>query len=571
MKAKDLSMRKLIAGARNSPTGLKTERLLVIVILLMGTGIACSPLFAPGWFSGHDFVTHLERIFAVRFEMQQGDFYPRWLSQAAYGKGLPDLNFYSPAWYLVVSWLHFLGIPLAIVLKTSCFGLFFLGAGGMYVWMRRYCDVTGALIAAILYLFTPYHYLDLYVRSAYPEFAALALLPWLFHALDLSFSPKDCVRGIMLTAITSAAIVLTHHLTALMIIPFAMLYFGWHAISLKTNRRKILIAAIGPLLGAGLAAFYWLPMVIEMRYLINFQNMSAIWEHFVYPSQWFRSFWGFGASVPGMNDGMSFQIGAVLVGVGALAFSMFPAVPPDERKFALVLLVLGLFGLFMTTVFSTALYDLFPPMHYFRHPWRFLGPATMFLAAFAGLITRGQPLSRFLWMRWALLGMILVSCIALSVKQRTAIRFPFDLDVNEEKLIESKAIGGAHYDSDFLPKWATFDPDRPINSILWRWQPDKFTTVSGVAVHGATLRFILTSPKPLSITIPWFYFPGWKVAINGMAAPVDIAPGGFITFKVAKGTHTVSLWFGSTWARIAGWAIAGATLLMMGGLSFLRL
>ncbi len=558
-------MKDLIAVVRNFYAANKREQSFVLAVLLVGTGIACSPLFSPGWFWVHDLHTHLHRIFATCHEMRLGDFYPRWLSQAAYGKGLPDLNFYSPAFYLVAGWFHLLVIPLEIVLKGLCFFLFFLGAWGMYNWMRRYCDVAGALIAAVLYLFTPYHFLDIYVRGAYPEFAALALLPWLFHALDLSFSPEKFARGITLTAITSAAIVLTHHLTALMVIPFAILYFGWNAISARTGRRQIFMAVLGPIFGAGLSAFYWLPMATEMDYLVTFQAMDTIRDHFVYPSQLFSLFWDFGASVAGKGDGMSFQIGAVLVGSGALACFTLPSVPRDERIFGIVSLALGMLGLLLTTSLSSGFYELVPPMHFFRHPWRFLALATMFLSAFSGLITQSRMLSKISWMRWLLFCAIFVACIVFSSDQRTVNRLPFDLDVAERESLEGKSIGGPDYDIDFLPKWVKYDPDVRILTKPWIWPSDNIATVTGVEEKGARMKFSLDAYRPVSIIIPWTYFPGWKMTVNGVSFPVDVDQSGFITFSLDAGVYNIRLWFGSTRPRIAGWAIAGVTFLIMCG------
>jgi hypothetical protein len=570
MKAREPAMKDMFAMVRNFFAAGRGKRFFVLALLLVGAGIAYSPLSAPGWFWSHDSYTHLQRLYATCYEMRQGDLYPRWLSQAAYGKGLPGLNFYSPAFYLIVGWVHLLGVPLETALKGLCFAVFFLGAWGMYAWIRRHSDIVGALIAAVLYLFTPYHFLDIYVRGAYPEFAALALLPWLFHALDLSFSPEKCLRGITLTAITSAGIALTHHLTTLMVVPFAVLYFGWHAASARTDYRRILIAAVGPALGAGLSAFYWLPMVTEMRYLVNFKNSHAIWDHFVYPSQFIFSDWGFGASVPGPGDAMSFRIGAVLLGVGALAFFMLPLIPRNERIFGIVTLSLALFGIFMTTSLSSALYDLFPPMQYFRHPWRFLGPGTMFLAAFAGLITRSRPLSRFSWTRWLLFIMISIACIVVSSDQRTVHSRSIDLDLAEAVSIENRAIGGTTYDADFMPKWAKYDPARRVYADIWVWPSADLARVSRFEMKGAAMKVSMAARRPIAITVPWFYFPGWQMTVNGISFPVDVDRNGFITFKVGAGTYDISLWFGSTWPRIAGWVIAGVACLILCGFTLPR-
>ncbi|MDW7646495.1 MAG: 6-pyruvoyl-tetrahydropterin synthase-related protein [Desulfuromonadales bacterium] len=289
-----------------------------LAVLLVGTAIFLSPLASEGWFSSHDTPAHIHRIFATIYEMQQGHYFPRWLSLAAYGKGLPDLIFYSPAFYWLTGWINLLGIPLEWDLKIVCLTFSFIGGIGVYIWVGRYTDRIGSLISTTLYLFLPYRFLDLYVRGAIPEFAALSLLPWLFFSIDLSFSTKQRSQGLALAALSSASIVLFHHLSAIMVLPFATIYFLWHAATFRHEPKRILTATVGPLVGAGLSAFYWLPVLMEMKYLLFFgdhvkiKNPLQVWDHFITPFQWFDTGWGVGLSVIGPNDGMSFQIGVVL-------------------------------------------------------------------------------------------------------------------------------------------------------------------------------------------------------------------------------------------------------------------
>src|SRR5207253_27487 len=66
-------------------------------------------------------------------------------------------------------------------------------------------------------------------------------------------------------------------------------------------------------LGLGLAAFFWLPAMAERdlvhvhRLLEGFLNY---YNNFAYVFQLINSPWGYGFSVPGPDDGMSFAIGA---------------------------------------------------------------------------------------------------------------------------------------------------------------------------------------------------------------------------------------------------------------------
>jgi len=536
----------------------------VLAFLLMGTAIASTPLYAEGWFISHDIAPHLLRIFATCHEVRLGDLYPRWLSLALYGKGLPDLNFYSPAFYLVVSWLHVLGIPLSLALKALCFSLSFLGALGTYFWVKKYTNAPGALISATLYLFIPYRLLDLYVRGALPEFAALSLLPWLFYAIDRSFSADKARLGIFLTALISAAIVVTHHLSAIIVMPFGLAYFGWHVVAARSDKRKLRVALLGPLAGAGLSAFYWLPVVTEMKHLAYFENPVSVWDHFVYPPQWFDSKWDFGLSVPGPEDGMSFQIGVVLISTVLLAIPTLFWMPRQARKFGLVFLGLGSLGLFLTAHYSSTLYELIYPLQLIQFPWRFLGPATLFLVAFSGLATTAPWLEKFSWFRWALLAVVFVASVNLSSGQRAVrLQEAIDLDALEKETIATRQVGGKGMAREFMPKWANFDPDIAIKSTL-RVEPSQYLgAISHFQTKGATMTFSVAADQTLTLTVPWYYFPGWQATANGSQILVATGQDGFITFNLPPGVHKVKIWFGSTWPRTTGWIAALTTLFLL--------
>ena len=548
--------------------GTHRNRLLVLGYLLLGTAIAGTPLYAEGWFLSHDIAPHLQRIFAVSHEMRLGDYYPRWLSLALYGKGLPDLNFYSPAYYLLVSWLHVAGIPLALVLKTVCFVLSLVGAWGVYLWMRRYSCTSGALLSATLFLFLPYRFLDIYVRGAVPEFAALSLLPWLFYALDLSFSQEGRRHGIGLTALISAALVLTHHLSALMIMPFAAIYFVWHSYACRKEPRAILWSALGPAAGAGLSAFYWLPVVFEMKYLSYFENPVNVWDHFVSPFQWFISTWGFGLSVPGPDDGMSFQIGPALLGVVAAGGCTITWLPPQLRRSGLLLLILGTFGLFMTTEYASVLYEVVYPLRLIQFPWRFLGPATLFLVAFAGFLSANSLFLRRSWARWGLFALILAVSVSLSSEHRAVrLQEAIDLDALEAETVRLNQVGGRGVALEFLPKWATFDPNGFVNSPLWIAPRHYAERISELAVKGSRMQFRIDAESQAHIIIPWYYFPGWRAQAGDVSIPVVPDANGFVSFALPPGAYQVSVWFGSTWPRITGWIVAAVTMLafLVGG------
>jgi hypothetical protein len=80
--------------------------------------------------------------------------------------------------------------------------------------------------------------------------------------------------------------------------------------------------AIGFALGLGLSAFAWLPALAARQYAsMNraVEGNGKYSDHFVYLHQLFYSPWGYGLSVRGPDDGMSFALGWSQLLLAALA------------------------------------------------------------------------------------------------------------------------------------------------------------------------------------------------------------------------------------------------------------
>ncbi|MDX8410850.1 MAG: hypothetical protein R8K46_03105 [Mariprofundaceae bacterium] len=553
----------------NSISSLLNRKLSVLFLFSVLAGVACSPLIGVDWHASHEGTAILERVIALSYEINDGDIYPRWLSSAYYGQGLPFFNFYSPAFYLVTAYLHCLGLPLLVALKLVCWGLFLAGAWGMFVWVRKHCGNSGGVIAAILYMFAPYHFADIYVRGAMAEFAALAVLPYLFHGIDRALQADRQGKGIALLGFASALLLLTHNVSTLMIIGFALAYGAWPIFARRPAPRRVLAAALGPVIGAGLSAFYWLPLLIERAYLAPFEA-SLISNHpstsyvrnFVFPSQWFAGDWGYGVSVLGAADGMSFQIGAVLLLFVVFATISIVFVSKQERQFGLAMLALAMFGLFMTTAYASFIYKAHIVFQFVQFPWRYLGPATLFLAAFAGLAARTSHGIKPIY--------LIVACVLLSPPlsaQQRSVSGELQLgpSMSDEYIIQQRAIGPLSIADEFLPKWAS---GQRTAVLQLRVRPESVET-GKISFPASRLSFdTKVGDGGASIHIPQHYFPGWKASVDGARASVAPDNRGFLMIKVPKGEHLVEVWFGTTLSRMAGW---GISLIAVGFIVALRM
>lgn len=535
--------------------------LLPLLALAILSVVAASPLLHAGWYISHEGHQPLERVIAMADEIASGDPYPRWVSAAYHGEGLPFFDFYSPFFYYAASLLYLAGVPLIASVKVALWGTFLGGASGMYVWIRRHAGDAGGLLAAVLYLFVPYHFVDIYVRGALAEFAALALFPYLFLGLDLALAPRSAGRGALLTSASTALIILSHNISALMIAGPAAVYLCARVLLEKAGRRGIVASVAGPILGVLSTAFYWLPAALERRHLLNFDLVvSGYYDyaaHFVEARQWLSSSWGFGGSVPGPDDQMSFQIGFVLLAFVAVALIALVVQGGPRARFGALLLTLGAVCLLATTEPAAPLYAHVPGMRFLQFPWRFLGPATFFLAGLSGLAS--APSTRV--KAWGLPITAAVLAVLLSGPQR-AVSAPLEMrgDLSRQEIVGTRALGALSA-GEYLPRWisnggivaASLDPIPASPSV----------TIRSYATRGSRITFVAEAKNQGSaVVVPRFYFPGWTARVDGVPLAVRPDADGFLLLDLPVGEHAVDVFMGTTGPRAAGWVLAVAGWLL---------
>jgi hypothetical protein len=547
---------------------------VAVAVLALLSAACCTPLLDAGWFVSHEELRPIARALAAYHEIAGGDLYPRWLSTGYLGKGVPLFNFYPPAFSLLVAYGHALGVPLLLAGKLTIFLLFFAGGLGATLWARPHLGSFPALVAGILYLFAPYHFVDIYVRGATAEFTSLAALPYLFLAIDRSVD-RLSARALASLALASAAIVVSHFLSALMIAPFAAVYALARA--LPSGGRWMALGRIvaGVALGAALSAFFWLPALVERNALSSERGEQVIggyytyFLHFVHPKQWLDRSWQFGNSVAGYADGMSFQVGLpILISAAASALLVW-RLPKPARGFVLLTALLGIAALWLTSPSARVWYAWLPPFQLIQFPWRYLGPVTLFLAAAGGGVVR--VLAE--WNSWLGPGSTIVLAalaLGLSSEQRTVRgRIP----VADDRAAIERVVADAPWstkfgnEDEFLPKHADVEAASRVPGGPNPGGVD--VEISNVRGTLKDLTFEVASPADRGIAvIPWYAFPGWEVSLDGREWQFVPRPDGLLAFRVPQGRHLARVHFATTPPRVAGWLLASAALLTLGALVF---
>jgi hypothetical protein len=549
------------------------KRALTLIVLIAMAAVAAWPLLRPYQVAGHSAYVDLSRAEAFHEAMRHGVLLPRWLPDFYYQYGSPIFNFYAPLSYYVVEFFRLAGASGQWALKLAYAAFWLAALLGMYVFAAEAIDPDGAVAAAAAYGVAPYLLIDVYVRAGIAEFACFAWLPWLLWAL------RRTVRGVgrfgaPLAALAYAGLILTHNITAMIATPLLIAF----ALAAADEWRSALKAGGALALGLALAAFFWAPALIEMKYVHATRSLTGgffeFHRHFLTLADLFRRRWSFGASVPG-PDGMGHMFGeACWAGtLGVFALAAFPRSRKTLNDLSLPLFFGGAaaFCLLMTTSASAWLWRGLPLLAFAQFPWRFLLPATLFGAAALAVLPAATPAKFRPFVAWGLAAAAFAASLpymqARYIFQDRATQAPvivFAKDAPEAaaspqlqrpdqyltiETIRALAVSSTARD-DYLPVACDAPPDRApaapaepggeavkIVSARRGWPPSVVVEADAEAAA--------------DVVFNQFYFPGWAARIDGVAAPVGVQPKtGRMLVTIGPGRHVVAVQFGDTPVRL---------------------
>ncbi len=551
-----------------------------LALLILLSIFAWAPLLASGYFlRAHDARHSL--IWLVEFHqgIESGFWWPRWAPDHAQGFGYPLFTFYAPLAFYVAELFHLLGASILGAIKiTWALATMFAGIS-MYFLVKRLWGTGPAFIAGLLYMFAPYHLVNIYVRGAFAEFVALAIYPWVILTFwDVLARPR--ARQVALAALSLGALILTHSVTLMLLPPMlVLLILYWLGISWRRQgrfpARATIFAFIAGLLGGMLSAIFLLPVLAETKYIVVDQWLPAesynYPQQFLYWFQWFDFQWGYGFALPGPNDGMNLSIGLWLVILGLAATPLVLRTPPKRASIYWGFLGIAIIALGATLAASQIFWDVIPMIKLVQFPFRFLAPATLFLSlTAAGVISallpqRNETLHPLLL---ALAVAILLSSWSYAKPQHTPVTpqdvlpvadIRFELDYPDMRGSTAFAAGKPATS----PKIAAYLQGEPLPLAEIVTGEGEVTPIR----HGAGEDIVrVVAETPVTVRFYTYWYPGWKAWVDGASVttrydPDD--PNALILVDVPPGEHEVRIRFTNTPLRTAAALISIITLVIL--------
>ncbi|MFA6567667.1 MAG: 6-pyruvoyl-tetrahydropterin synthase-related protein [Victivallales bacterium] len=494
------------------------------IILLISLALLSGLVFSGNWPLSHDGLRYLCHLDQFKDAFDSGILYPRWFPNYYGGYGYPIFIFYQPGYF-------FFSLPFAYVFPdiltasyASNVAMFFLGGAGVCFLIRRITDSRPvSLFCSMMFLLTPYIYVNVYVRGDLSELLAMFIAPWtLYFLIRLKERIAEriaCIPLVLVLALTLAAMVYSHPFTSMFFYPLfcaVMVAMGLE-IERKTAARFLIAGVISLVFAVIFSSPYWLT-AFQMKQYVEYHNASggvlSAENHVVHFHQLFSRFWGFGGSEPGtINDGMSFQLGLPHFIAALLGFWL-----NRKNKFYLYVFLLYILCVLMMTPPASFLWENIPLLNFVQFPWRLLSViAVLQIICISGLWKFNELYPGGRTVHYVL-AFIFVFTVLWNSNQFGFIKCEFDVRKAIERHREVRLEKLLVYESfnEFLPK--TMSEKLLTNPRAGAPMLEVSNPACRIEEYPHSnphhMRYRIASGEPQIILINQLYFPGWKVILN---------------------------------------------------------
>jgi hypothetical protein len=544
---------------------LHDHHLIGALIILSAASVVVLPIFINGFPKGSDIGFHFRWNYYFAEELRQGNLYPRWLAGANHGYGSPVTLYYPPLQFYVTAALDFLvhdtlrAISLACWLATALCGL------TMYLFSRALLARGLSLAAALLYMWAPYHLLDLYRGNSLSQYWSAVWIPLVLSAIHrIAVGPGW--SAVPYLALSYGLLCLTH-------LPLAFattLIIPVYVVALTRQPRNLIRVGAGLALGLGISAVFLSSVLLERQYV----TLNAALSHKYYNGFLFEHLGRLrsinllsSADYPGL-EGFLVQIDQVSVGltlVWALSSLILWKARKDPESGRAPLLgaiwAVVTLSLFLTTRASTLVWRAIPQLEYMQYPDRWLvitvtGTCLLFAAAVSATIR--SPKHRILK------GSLLTAAVMLNllISAHITTQRPF----NPERLWDR--VRQMREAPQYTPIWwdREWQDEFEHSSVVVSSGDSIITPVNDTGIRH---KYTLTAGTESVLKLRPLYFPGWSAQVDGEIVPIGPSEAGHIQLSVPSGEHTLTLSFEDTWQRTTGKIISALSLLTSFALIYL--
>lgn len=497
---------------------MKKWLLLLFAISL----VSIWPFFKKGYFTSHDGEWMVIRFSAFHQTLASGQFPVRFVDRLNNNYGYPVLNFLYPLPFYLAEVPRALGFSFVDSIKIIFAVSTVFSAFAMFWALCQIFSKEASFFGAIIYLFTPYRFVDLYVRGSLGENLAFSLVPIVFGAILKIAGGKQIFLPILSLAV--GLLILAHNVIAAFFLPLFILC----AAILINDKRKVILPFI---LGILISAFFWVPALYDLQYVKLSQiKVSNVSDHLVDFLKLIIPFWGFGPNPNGVNP-LPVQIGVAAIAIFIYSLYLRFKFKIKNLLFDIFLLIF-VFILFLMMKYSLFIWLNVPFADIIQFPWRLLAVIvfiTAYLAAFSINLLKKKTLPVMLLVLAAVFSTITY------IKPETFVDRGDGFYATNEDTTTVR--------DEYLPLWINERPETRANQKL-ELQGEGVILASVIKpVH---YEAVLESDGDSSLKINTIYFPGWLAKVDGKRTTVNKNDDGLMVLGLPEGKHKVIIYYNGT-------------------------
>jgi len=543
---------------------MKSHILAILVLFIVGLP-TIFPLFSKGFFPMHD-DTQVARVVTMGKALRNGQFPVRWVSDLGYGYGYPIFNFYGPLPYYFGGFFYAIGFSGLLATKLMLIVGMISAAITMYFLASRVTGKLVSIFSSILYIYFPYHAVQLYVRGSIGELWVLIFLPLIIASMYIALVEKRHSLAIFVGTIGIAGTILSHTIlgfTTAFFYLLGMLYPLFFMVIRKVTFKEIIPLFITIASGLAVSCFFWLPAIMEMKYTVVSHQIgptARVFDHFVCLQQFWYSSWGFGGSAPGCVDGLSFMLGKIhiFIIIGGIIAILAHWKKNIYRTMGLLFITILFISLFFMTNYSSVFWNIIPGFSYVQYPWRFLVYTAVGIAGISTIFFMSIQ-SKLIQNIVAVIGIIAVVLFnaKLFVPQYTYDRTTAAFESDEDIQFRASRVS-----DEYLPSVIErpHDASKVIKFLIPQTEYYQYKNI----VDRETYKKIeFRSGVETRVILNQAYFPGWKYWVNSNPQPFELDKGRPV-ISIPKDFSTLEMRFTDTPSRLLGNVISLISVVVLG-------
>lgn len=498
---------------------LRSEWVVLLILFVLSIPLTLQT-FQPGFFVGDDGEWMIIRSSAFHEAFRDGQIPVRFLGRLNHEFGYPVATFLYPGYLYLTEPLVILGLGFIDAIKIMFTLTMVLSGIFSYLWLSKLFNKWSALIGSLVYLYTPYHLVDMYNRGSLGELLALAVAPFILWQIER--------RSLFFSAVGTAGLILSHNILAAVFLPVLVIY----ALLRNTGniQKKVFSVLVLMLLGLGLSAFFWIPALYELQYTIFNRTKISEWQNY------FASF----SQIGGLPLTLLAVSAAVIIFQKQFKTEKSFLWIKNYKNLFILFTLIGFVSIFFSTAYSTFLWNILP-VSFIQFPFRFLS-LEIIAAAFLSAYLMNALQQRIVKIIFAS-----IVVIALAINALPYFTNITSFDKGEGFYTTNQSTTTTR--DEYMPIWVK---EKPFERAAEKVQIIKGSgEITGSTVTNTKISFGVNAKNDAEIQINKIYWPGWNASVDGRDAFVNYNnPKGVMTVLVPQGNHEVRLSFQETPLRL---------------------